>query len=191
MSYEKSYYETDNYENYASREQRYHQLAAEVLQLLKQINLITAESSIIDYGCAFGFLMKGLRENGQLNVQGFDISEYAATQVQKHGFNLLSKPDGKYDVMFALDVLEHMTDDQLDDLFKCVDASILIGRIPVSTDGIDFHLAVSRKDNTHINCKTKEQWMRVISGFGYTTIFRINLYSIYDSDGVFCFLSIK
>jgi len=189
MSYDKSYYETDNYENYASREQRYHQLAAEVLQLLKQINLVAPESKILDYGCAFGFLMKGLIEHGQTNVSGFDISKYATSVARQSGLNALDKPDGMYDIVFALDVLEHMTDAQIITMFCNVHAPIIIGRIPVSVDGETFHLDVSRRDKSHINCKTKDQWAQLLSSIGYTNILRLNLYSIYDSDGVFSFLA--
>jgi 2-polyprenyl-3-methyl-5-hydroxy-6-metoxy-1,4-benzoquinol methylase len=186
----KEYYERGNYADYSSRGPRYAQLAFEIVQLLKQLNLIDSSSKILDYECGFGFLINGLLKAGQENVSGFDISAYATSVASSAGLDTLDKPDGDYDIMFALDVFEHMTDAQIDNLFDNVRARIVVGRIPVSTDGIDFHLSISRCDATHINCKTKKQWTETLTRRGYKTILRISLFSIYDTDGVFCFLAL-
>lgn len=93
--------------------------------------------------------------------------------------------------MLALDVFEHETDEEISRDVKKIDPNVMVVRIPNSTDGgKTFHLEVSQRDPTHINCKTKQQWVDFLENLGYFSM-RLNLYSIYDSDGVTCLLLIK
>ena len=69
--------------------------------------------------------------------------------------------------------------------------NVLIVRIPCSTNDKDFHLEISKKDKTHINCKTKKNWIKFLNKLGYSLIGTLNLKQIYDSDGVFCGLFFK
>ena len=71
-------------------------------------------------------------------------------------------------------------------------AEVLIARIPVTgPEEKQFHLDVSRRDITHINCKTKKEWASILKNFGYSAILDLNLSTIYSSTGVFCPLCIK
>jgi len=68
---------------------------------------------VLDAGCAIGFLVEALRERG-VDARGFDISEYAISQVPEHlqpyctlG-SITDEIDGRYDLITCIEVLEHL-----------------------------------------------------------------------------------
>jgi 2-polyprenyl-3-methyl-5-hydroxy-6-metoxy-1,4-benzoquinol methylase len=73
---------------------------------------------ILDAGCGEGALLEFLRHKGYRNLFGFDISPENVDWCHKLGFESvckldLTKPDcypgpSQYDVIFAIDVLEHI-----------------------------------------------------------------------------------
>jgi len=86
-------------------------------------------------------------------------------------------------------VFEHMSDETIKDVITTLEPKAMVVRIPSSTDGgKTFHLEVSRADPTHINCKTKEQWIVFFQGLGYRTFLKLNLFTVYDTPGVSCLL---
>ena len=185
--YNEKYYKTGNYKNYLSKQKRYEKTAEELVHLLKQLKLDNKSIRILDYGCATGFLLDGFFKLGFKNTHGYDISEWALSKVGNH-HNLISLHKKNYfDITTMLDVLEHMTDEQIYKAFDSIKTNMLIVRIPVSTDfGKSFHLEVSRADPTHINCKQKQDWIELLDNNNYQFIFELNLNSIYSTDGVFC-----
>ena len=82
------------------------------------------DSRIVDLGCGTGSLVSGLLNCGYTNVSGIDVSEENVQQGKLAGLSIkhreiidfinesLSK-NNKYDVVFLLDVLEHLDDDEL------------------------------------------------------------------------------
>lgn len=191
MSYTEEYYKTNNYINYLERKDRYYHLAKE-LDSLFGILSISKKSKILDYGCALGFLMSGFEKLGYNNIFGYDISEYCKEYCLTNRIKFLHAPDTYYDILICLDVLEHMSNTEVHKLLSFVTSKILIGRIPVSKDkNGSFYLDISRKDTTHINCKTKDEWKDILYQYGFSTIFHLNMNSIYDSDGVFSFVALK
>jgi SAM-dependent methyltransferase len=190
--YTESYYSSINYHNYLERADRYKILARELEGLLYSLSIIKKDNIILDYGCAFGFLMEGFSQLGYKKVFGYDISKYAMTIGIQRGNTYLSDIDNNFDIAFALDVFEHMTVEQLYDLFSKMDSKILIARIPCADyNQKDFYLDISKNDPTHITCKDKNQWKSLFSLFGYETFLHLNLFSIYDTPGVFSFIAIK
>lgn len=195
--YDENYYKTSNYADYLERGDRYKKTAYELAELLRSLNLIRPNSLIVDYGCAVGFLLEGFKELGYTNLLGLEISEWARTEAQKRG-NVVwdsSNPDWlswvrqEIELLISLDVFEHMTDQEICNLLFLSKPKAILVRIPTSTDGgKTFHLEVSRADPTHINCKTKEQWIELFKSFGYQTFLRLNLYTVYDTPGVSCLL---
>lgn len=199
--YTEEYYRTSNYSDYAERGERYYKLARETTNLLDQLGLVNKDSFITDFGCATGHLLTGLKELGYQDVDGVEISEWARKECsgkRLHVFSSLDdwKTDSIFasDVVYALDVLEHMNDEDAAKFFeKTRKDHCLIVRIPVaSVAGNPFHLEVSRKDPTHINCKTARGWEHFIREHRYysSRILRLNLSTIYDSKGVFSALVI-
>jgi cyclopropane fatty-acyl-phospholipid synthase-like methyltransferase len=160
--------------------------------MLDKLRLVSKKDTILDYGCAVGFLMEGFRELGYKNVYGYDISDWAVAQAKNKGLNILNKVKKRaFDVIICLDVLEHMSDHEIHRVFAQYRSDIMIVRIPCSTDGKQFVLEVSNRDQTHINRKTKGDWTRLINDLGYGTVLPLNLLTIYDTPGVMCALCLK
>lgn len=193
-SYDSEYYRSSNYADYLERADRYKKTAYELIDLLRKLNLITKESMIVDYGCAVGFLLEGFKELGYPRILGYEVSDWAVKEGRTRGNNIHYWGSFNYDpyctkVMTALDVFEHMTDDQVKEVVTTIKPDCMIVRIPSSTDGgKTFSLEVSRQDPTHINCKDKEQWIEFFKQLGYNTFLKLNLYTVYDTPGVTCLL---
>lgn len=197
MKYNKEYFETGNYKNYSERELKYTKLSEELVKLLSELNLINKNYSIIDYGCGTGHLVKAFK-NLNYNIVGLDISEYAINEAKDKSLPVeyidinsehLSKL--RTDVFICLDVLEHMVQKDVKTLFDKLDCICAIIRIPVASKYLgDFHLKISRKDATHINCKTANEWKVFFQPY-FSTILDLNLTSIYSSKGVISLLLIK
>lgn len=190
MKFTKKYYTTNNYKDYLLRKDRYKKLAQEMHHFLSTIGLNFKDKSVLDYGCAVGFLMEGLRDLGYSKISGVEISEWAKKIVKSKKFKILN-PDiiGKQELTFFLDVLEHIKESDVDKILKKLNTDFLIIRIPVcKNDTEDFFLEISRKDPTHINKKTKNEWTNVFKRNGFEFVCPINLSLIYNSEGVFCAL---
>lgn len=191
-AYDADYYRSSNYADYLERGDRYRKTAYELVDLLRKLNLVERDSSIVDYGCAVGFLLDGFKELGYSNVLGVEVSEWARQEAKTRGHRILESVTGMClspDLLISMDVFEHMTDKEVSRVILETSPKALLVRIPTSTDGgKTYHLEVSRADPTHINCKTKEQWIRFFRDFGYQTFLRLNLYTVYDTPGVSCLL---
>jgi hypothetical protein len=85
-----------------------------------------------------------------------------------------------------------MTDEQIIEAINIYNPINMLLRIPCSTNGgKSFHLDISNNDSTHINCKNKEDWFKLLNSMGYTNKIPLNLYTIYDTDGVMCYIVSK
>lgn len=187
--YDEEYFTTSNYSNYLERRERYISLAREIVELLSQIGAVSQDDVILDYGCAVGFLMEGIRDMGYHKVYGYDVSEWAISQARDKGLTVVDEL-GACDVLMSLDVFEHMEDDQIRAVLDDCDADVLVGRIPCAdTNQSDFYLEISRQDDTHINCKDKRGWLELLASQGYNTVLPLHLYTIYDSTGVMSFVA--
>jgi len=194
--YPEEYYKTLNYTNYLDRESKYIKTAYELIDLLKKLKLINEKSSILDYGCAVGFLMEGFRRAGYRKIIGFDISQWATTIAQSKSLYVTKDfekiKEEKFDIVIALDVFEHMTDKEITQALSCINTDAIIVRIPVTENGTKaFHLEVSRRDPTHINCESREGWILLFKLLGYGNYLMLDLFSIYDAPGVFCAIFLK
>jgi SAM-dependent methyltransferase len=183
-------YRSNNYVDYLDKRERYVKTAEEIQQTFHKFSVIDQNSTILDYGCSLGFLIKGFEKAGLKNVCGYDISEWAVEQARNNGCRILDCAQGEFDLGIFLDVLEHMTDQQIVELFGSLQLDKVLVRIPcavVERPG-QFYLEVSRRDPTHINCKTDRDWIKLFEDLGYHTCFRLNMSTIYDSPGCFCCL---
>jgi len=188
MMYNEQYYKSLNYSNYLDRSIRYEKLCEEVLWLLKSVNLL--REPIIDYGCAVGFFVKALREKN-IDAVGYDISEWAMQKCRENGIPVIERLE-KTNTLFALDVFEHMHLAEISDVLEECNPNLLVCRIPVSNNGgKSFVLNVSNQDETHITCISKQEWSTFFKVCGYTILFTLNLCTIYDTEGVFCFVACK
>lgn len=189
--YNENYYKSLNYTDYLSRSSKYFRTAKELSNVLESFGILTKNSKLLDYGCAVGYLTDAFNTLG-FSCSGYDISEWAVTTARQKNIPIVDIPDGEYNVLLCLDVLEHMTDSDISKMLLKCKTDFLVVRIPCSTDGgKTFHLDVSKKDPTHINCKNREIWIDFIKSHGFRVFLSLNCYTIYDSDGVICGVFLK
>jgi len=112
-----------------------------ILKIAKELGIKT----LLDFGCGKGKITKFLINNG------FDCTPYdpAITEFQEF-------PHGQYDMVFSLDVFEHLDDgweDEMDLILSCFPKYIYlnIGLKPAATKLLNGR-------NAHTLIKTKEQW---------------------------------
>jgi len=191
--YNEEYYRTKNYKEYIKRgtnTSHYEILADETIELLKQLKRPT--DTIVDFGCAVGFMMEALKKHTD-NVSGVDISEWARAVAIEKGFEVTEEPryDKEFDVMYALDVLEHLKEDDLTNLFEQIKVKTIVYKLPV-TDfrGGPYILDVAEADKTHQIRWTNDDWRDFFNYYGYFCL-DINLTKIYHSRGAFCGIAIK
>lgn len=196
MTFDKHYYENNNYASYLERQERYERLCEELhYDLFKKLNLDFTNDVVIDWGCAVGFMVHGFRKIGFKNPCGFDVSEWAIGWGQanldlKHYVTsdiskILEIKNCK--LMTALDVFEHMQSQDICSMLERIEPQYLLVRIPLAKeDGGKYHLEVSEKDPTHITRLTKKSWVKLFDKLGYTWLFDIKIGLMYDTSGVMC-----
>jgi SAM-dependent methyltransferase len=188
--FDKQYYESNNYTNYLDRQDRYIRLAKEVCEFLEKMDLL--KGTVLDFGCAVGFLLKGLEKRVE-ECYGVDISEWALEQARARGHNVSTQVNWNldHDVVFGLDVFEHMTEEDLDHFFQKIKTKSIVFRMPIcANEGEDYVLECSRVDPTHIICWTKQQWIDYFRNHGFLNV-DLNLSTIYNSEGVYSGLALR
>lgn len=81
--------------------------------------------SFLDFGCGIGDLMRQATKYGY-NAEGFEVSHFAADFAISNGFkvytNLAELPNEKYDIVTAIEVLEHCSSPMkaLDAIYSCL-----------------------------------------------------------------------
>ena len=84
-----------------------------------------------------------------------------------------------------LDVLEHIEDQELEEILSFIVAKELVVRIPVTAkEGEDFVLDVSKKDKTHVQKHSKTWWLHLFNRYGFHLKTVLRHTNIYDSKGV-------
>ena len=151
---------------------------------------------IVDFGCAFGFYLKELRQRNYI-AYGIDNSDYAISQadptIKKYIYKKITDiPQKKIDLLFCKNVLEHLYPYELIELLSYASSHDiqLFASIPVSEfDGGEYIDEAARKDTTHVIRRTSVFWISLFSKY-YNNV-------VYDSspspfspgkDAVHCFL---
>jgi len=116
--------------------------------------------SIIDFGCAKGFLVRALRAIG-FDAHGYDISDYAISKCHEEVRSYLHTvlPTG-FMFGFCKDVLEHCIDIEtlhsvLDDMHKCASKWLMV--VPTG-NGIKYNIPEYELDKTHHLRLTYDEW---------------------------------
>ena len=188
LPFEEHYFKDSNISNYRDYVARkYEQCCLDLISLGME-----KQHRIIDFGCATGALLKEFIKRGYINVCGTDVSYWAINygrttygltdyQIQYYNPNLL---EAGADWIIALDVFEHIGDEELQNILGLIRCDRLMIRVPISAeeDG-PFVLEVSRNDQTHVQCHTKQWWLALFEPFARLER-RVSLSTIHDSDGV-------
>ncbi|WP_316507059.1 glycosyltransferase [Nitrosopumilus sp.] len=111
--------------------------------------------TVLDVGCAKGFLVEKLRKRG-IEAYGIDISEYAISQVDesikdycKVG-SILEEFDRKYDLIICIEVVEHLYND---------DSKIALDNLCNYSDDILFSSSpIDFEEETHHNVQNPSYW---------------------------------
>jgi len=140
---------------------------------------IKKTETILDFGCAKGFVVQALRELG-FDSYGCDISKYAveSSHEEVKSFLTLQKnleqPLGNnafYDWIFSKDVLEHIPYDSLGTIiasFKKHTDSIFIV-VPLG-DGKNYIVPEYENDITHIIREDKGWWFQKFIDAGFKNL---------------------
>lgn len=132
---------------------------------------IAPEHTILDFGCAKGYLVKAFR---WLNRQawGMDISPYAIAKVDSEvkGYCALvdqfnDKIDG-FDFIIAKDVFEHIPQIPLRVRLQGMKAGKLFAVIPLGKNG-KYYAKANNCDLSHIICETEEWWFKFFYEAGW------------------------
>lgn len=127
-----------------------------------------APKTVLDIGCAFGYMVKYLRDRG-VEAWGIDTSSYAISQADekiKPYLRVLSAceplPEDmpqKYDLVINIEVLEHMTME---------DGDLAISKMCTYADKILFSSTAEDFDEpTHINVQQPAYWVTKFAKQGF------------------------
>jgi SAM-dependent methyltransferase len=121
-------------------------------------------SSVLDAGCAMGFLVEALRARG-VEAWGIDVSEYAISQVHESvaeycSVGSIAEPlPRRYDLIVSIEVLEHIPPTEGGAAIATLAAAT--DRILLSTTPDDFAEA------THLNVQPPEAWSAALAREGF------------------------
>ena len=133
-------------------------------------------NSVLDFGCAKGFMVYALRLLGK-QAFGVDISEYAVTNCHPkvtdyvrviRSLDEIHDRLIKYDLIIAKDVLEHIPKDEIPEIlsvFRKAGKSLLIA-VPLG-DGTKYIIRSYEMDKTHIIRETEEWWLSNVISAGF------------------------
>lgn len=154
------------YENYRWMPQRTDPMA-------QQLKAMFPGKSIIDFGCAKGFLVRSLRRM-DVEAWGIDISDYALSKAPRDikPFLFKSLEDcPQADVIFAKDTLEHVPSDRMQQLLDqlALKAQQAMFIVPLGTNGV-YRIAEYHQDVTHLIAESEGWWLRQFENSGYYNI---------------------
>ena len=154
--YSEKYY-LDNYRDYTweALQNEYRQTANRIAEIFKS-------TTLLDVGCARGYLVKALLEKG-VDASGIDASEYATSnpvdgtygRVRWGFIQDILWPDGVVDTVTAFDILEHIPEEDADracaELIRVASRLVIINLITLESP--DY------ADPTHITVKPRQWWI--------------------------------
>ncbi len=120
--------------------------------------------TVLDAGCAKGFLVEALRDKG-VEAYGIDISKYAMAEVRddirqfcKIG-SILEPLEMRYDLIITIEVMEHLTPEE---------GKKAIKNLCGATDDILFTSTPDDfKEPTHLNVQPPEYWAEIFALHGF------------------------
>ena len=154
------------YENYRWMPERTIREASSIINNIKF-------DTVLDYGCAKGFMVYALRLLGK-EAYGADVSEYAVNNCHPKVKGYLSvienaeQLSGGWDLIIAKDVLEHIPKDIIPSVLselrrRC---KILFVAVPLG-DGKRYRIREYEMDVTHVVREPEEWWLTTIVEAGF------------------------
>ncbi len=159
--YQNDHYDKNYYDNYDKlpyvKSEHWEKFFGNIAEKIKnEIN----PKTVLDAGCAKGFLVEKLRERG-IEAFGIDSSEYAISHVDdsikdycKVG-SILNPLDRKYDLIVCMEVIEH--------LFEEDSKKALENLCKYSNDIIFSSTPEGFEEKTHHNVKRPSYWAKLFA----------------------------
>ena len=138
---------------------------------------------ILELGCGTGAFLKLLSDSGYNNITGVEIGSEQLLMAEKLGvkkyvvqddiLNFLRKKEKKYNIIFAFDVLEHFTKDEVIELLSLIydnlgDLGMFIFRTP-NGEAL-FSGRYRYGDFTHELCFTRNSLNQVLKLVGFKEV---------------------
>lgn len=157
-------------------------------KILPQIRNIDSTAKILELGCGPGIFLTFLKNEGFLNAEGIDISAEQVQIAQNKGvkaqvanvFEFLKEQPEKFQMIFALDFIEHFTKEELLQLIPLISNALQPGGLFIlhtpNGEGL-FSGQVKFGDLTHLTIFTAaslEQLLRLFK-FGNFRFFETEL----------------
>lgn len=127
-------------------------------------------ASVLDFGCAKGYLVKALRLLGR-QARGTDTSAYALNNVDREAepFCDCVIYGRHYDFVIAKDVFEHLTVTDLQKFLKEAQTDKIFAIIPLGDEN-GYTAPANDLDVTHRICRSSEWWVDFFDIHGWETI---------------------
>jgi hypothetical protein len=127
--------------------------------------------TVLDAGCALGFLVEALRDRG-IDAFGLDLSSYAIGQVHESArpycwvASVLDPLPERYDLIVCHEVLEHL---------PAEDADAAVARLCGATDDVLFSSTPDGYDeDTHLNVQPVDYWAGLFARHGFVRDLEFN-----------------
>jgi len=120
--------------------------------------------TVLDAGCAMGFLVEALRDRG-VEAYGIDISEYALAQVREdirpycRKASVTAALKRKYDLIVCIETLEHLPKRDAEHAVQNFCAHT--GDVLFSSTPHDY------KEATHVNVMPRDYWAELFARLGF------------------------
>lgn len=155
--YDENYYKYHLGLEYGRKEIHWHKFFGNIAdRIIKEFN----PKTVLDVGCAKGFLVEALRDRG-VEAFGIDISEHAISQVREDikpyckVASILEPLNRKYDLIITIEVLEHLTEDE---------GKRAIENLCNHTQHIIFSSTPDDiEEFTHINVRPIDYWVKLFA----------------------------
>lgn len=158
--------------------QQVYYFTKELMPLLSE----NKQSKILDIGCGNGAMMKAAMNAGYSNVQGIDLSQEQIKTAQSMGIDnvkcigiddYLKENSGGFDLILAIDVIEHFTKSELVDYLNKIKKALNPGgTVLFRTPNMDAPLTsvYSFGDFTHECLLNKSSAEQVMASAGFSDI---------------------
>ena len=146
---------------------------------------LKAKHSVMDFGCARGYVVRALVECGIIRAFGADISEWAVENADETIRDAVVYTDAlrvMYDWVMAKDVLEHIlpVHATIDNLMKHAKRGVF-AVVPLGDGNGRYVCDAYEKDVTHIHRLTLPEWVAMFVRPGWSVEARYRIQGVKDN----------
>lgn len=168
--YDRDYFVGGNKSNYGD----YKEASGVLEDLAEMVFKLFKPKTLLDVGCAYGFLPIHLRKMG-VAAYGTDISDWAISQGNKDylsvgdATNLSEFKDRQFEIVTASELMEHVPENKIDAAIqeaKRVSKKYIIYLIAMT--GFTSHDSIHDHDISHVSMKNRKFWLKKFDKFKLT-----------------------